>query len=437
MKKARRISALLLLLGFMLTAASGCTLSSVDELYALPQLSEEYVILQQLIDEELASGCEYSAPLSGSYTQVVHTGDLDGDGIYEAIAYLRDAETRAKICIYSKLSGEYELACTIHGNGTAIGSVEYADMDGDGCLELVAYWQGGVANSLNVYSLKDYRGLVLLTTPGTAYRLADMDDDDDYELLVLHTGGAEGSSVDMFDLSRGSMTQSGAKLSVGVVSVDRLRTGLLTDGVRALFAEGSCGENTYMTDIFIADDSGLRNITAQEQSGASTTVREYAVYAADINSDRVLEVPLAVPLAKHSEDSPSYFVFDWYGYDSSGVGTALLSTYHCYSDGWFLVLPDSLRENLTVRRSDSVFGERSVILSHRDPDTGETTDVLTIYTLTGNNRSDRARVGGRFILTELSQTVYAAKLHENAPYSEQEITSGFDLILTEWNSGAL
>jgi hypothetical protein len=95
-----------------------------------------------------------------------------------------------------------------------------------------------------------------------------------------------------------------------------------------------------------------------------------------------------------------------------------------------------LCDGLVVRREDSISGERVVILSTRDED-GTTTDLLTIYTLTGESRRDRAKLDGRFILSEVSTTIYAASLASGAPISQQDITNGFDIITTEWNSGAL
>lgn len=422
----------------MLLLAGGCALSAPDELYAPPQPSEEYVMLQKLIDGEIAAGCEYSAPVSGSYTQIVHTLDLSGDGVAEAVAYFRDSNGRAKICVYEYADGEYSLAHMIYGEGSSIASVEYADMDGDGTLEVIAAWQTEAGDSrLIVYSLSGFSGTVLLSAGGTAFRLADMDGNGLNELLVLRTGEAEGCSVDMYSLTDAGMIQSSAKLSSGVTDVDRLRTGQLSDGVTALFAEGGYGENSIMTDIFIASDSGIKNITADEQSGASTTVREYAVYAADINTDRTLEIPMAIPLEKYSAESPGYYVFDWYAFDSTGARTRCVSTYHCYSDGWYIILPDGLRDNLIVRREDNARGEHAVILSVRDRGSGETDDVVTIFTLTGENRSDRACLPGRFIISEDADTVYAAQLNENAPYTRQDIIDAFDIIFTEWNSGAL
>ena len=70
---------------------------------------EEYRQLQSLIDEELASGSEYAAPIHGSYRQSVQLSDVDGDGADEALAFFRDAAKNPKINIYDSENGEHRL----------------------------------------------------------------------------------------------------------------------------------------------------------------------------------------------------------------------------------------------------------------------------------------------------------------------------------------
>ncbi|MGI5978813.1 MAG: FG-GAP repeat domain-containing protein, partial [Oscillospiraceae bacterium] len=127
------------LAGLMLL--SGCSLTETEELYSLPQPSKEYLQLQKLIDAEIASGCEYAAPTAGSQRQSVQLTDLNGDGTNEAVAFLRNQDLQPIICVYRKTNGEYALEERIAGNGSAVGRVEYADLDGDGNCEIVVSWE--------------------------------------------------------------------------------------------------------------------------------------------------------------------------------------------------------------------------------------------------------------------------------------------------------
>ena len=78
---------------FLLIAAAllplllgGCMLSaSADELYALPQLPEEYQALREHLSEVLDGGADYAAPQAGSNLSPVQMVDLDGDGGDEEI----------------------------------------------------------------------------------------------------------------------------------------------------------------------------------------------------------------------------------------------------------------------------------------------------------------------------------------------------------------
>ena len=76
-------------------------------------------------------------------------------------------------------------------------------------------------------------------------------------------------------------------------------------------------------------------------------------------------------------------------------------------------------------------------------------DVLSIYTLTGDNKEDRSRLPGRFrINTEQTKssrrdTIFAAYLAELPPemsafaISEEDVIKSFRLIQTEWLTGEL
>ena len=116
----------------LLLLLTGCFSQSVDELYAPPRAPDDYLKLDDKINEVLNQGGEYAAPLSGELTQKVQLQDLDGDGNMEAIAFFRVStdERPLKIYIYRQTEEDYEVAAIIEGTGTAINSVSYVDLDG-------------------------------------------------------------------------------------------------------------------------------------------------------------------------------------------------------------------------------------------------------------------------------------------------------------------
>ncbi|NCC66920.1 MAG: VCBS repeat-containing protein [Clostridia bacterium] len=431
-----------------LTLLSGCAgIGSIDELYSLPQPQEEFLQLQELINEEIEAGCEYSAPTAGSQRQSIQLVDIDGNGMEEALAFLRTTEETPKICVYRNVNGVYESACTITGEGTGIGRVEYADLNGDGFMELVVSWiMTSDLKLVKSYSLKDWTSAVMLLQSCTDFLVGDMNSDGRADVAVLNFEDESGNvSVFSADIA-GEVTQSSASVSVSLTTADRFRISTIQNNTPAVFVEGHYGSTEtgvwYLTDVFVMSDGALKNITQDAQTLNSTAKRPYAVYSYDINSDGALEIPSAEKTFAQNGVIAQYYVFDWFGYDAQGVGTKVLSTYHCYNDGWYLVLPEQWREGFTVRRETDPTGERSVTISQLEENTGTVRDMLTVYTLTDENRAEKAELTGRFVLFSNDTAIYAAKF-DNKPSTfitdeqKQEIIDGFHLIFSEWNTGAV
>ena len=76
---------------------TGCFVKTVDELYTLPRHSDEYDRLELAIEKVLTSqNASYAAPVSGVNQQSVQLADLDGDGMDEAIAFLKQETSRSE-----------------------------------------------------------------------------------------------------------------------------------------------------------------------------------------------------------------------------------------------------------------------------------------------------------------------------------------------------
>ncbi|NLV85880.1 MAG: VCBS repeat-containing protein [Clostridiales bacterium] len=438
---------LILALGLVfLCFFAGCSLSDTDELYSLPQPPYEFLQLQGLIDDEIAAGWEYSAPTIGSFRQSVQLTDLNGDGVNEALAFLYSKEMGPKICVYRKGLSGYELAATIAGEGTAIGRVEYADLDGDGMVEILTTWKMSADMRIfKAYSIENWTSSLVFTTSCTDFQVGDLDKDGTPDVAVLRLDQNSGS-VDVFNVSaKGEVVKTEARLSASLSSVDRFRIATIGDGSPAIFVEGRYleGDELYnLTDIIVSDEGKLKNICLDVSTGDSRAKRHYPVYCTDINGDGSLAVPFAEKLYSQPGYLSDNYVFDWFRYDALGNSEACGCTYHNYTDGWYFMLPDEWRDDLTVRRESGISGERSVVLSHFDEETQELTDYLTIYVLSGENRRDRAKIAGRFTMLNSETVIYAAKLHTiddvlPSEEAQKDITDRFHLIYTEWITGAV
>jgi len=66
--------------------------------------------------------------------------------------------------------------------------------------------------------------------------------------------------------------------------------------------------------------------------------------------------------------------------------------------------------------------------------------VLTIYTLTAQNREEQSLADGRFVLMRTDTVTYAASLDAaaaNYQITKESIVSSFRLIHRDWNSGEM
>ena len=422
-RRPRRLAALLMAV-FMAFACAGCTVSSVEELYSLPELSEKYVQLQELISQRINEGGEYAAPTGGSYRQSIQLQDLDGDGTAEALAFLADSSHTPAICIYRQDDkGDYYLYVIIAGEGSAVASVEYADLTGNGSAELIIAWQiSGDIRLLSVYSLGSQEQL--LSVDCSEFLVCDLTGDGVADLLDLRTDYSAESRVEIYSFSgEGTATSSDAALSGGITDVRRLRSGSLSDGTAALFVE-SDRDDGLVTDVFTAPAGTLRNITLTA-AGHSDTLRRGDVFAADINGDRAMEIP-----------ARSGDLLQWYSLDAAGNKTLVMTTFHNYDDGWYLELNGLLSQGVTAERSYTAVGERAVTFTVTGAGAEPPRAVLVIYTLTGENRLDRGSADGRFILRQEEGTVYAAQILTDELTGE-DIGRDFTLIYAEWQSGDL
>ncbi len=426
-------SAAVIAAAFVVLLLSGCYSGGIDQYFSPPQPSEEYLQLQDLINAELASGSEYAAPIRGRFRQSVQFTDLDGDGMDEALVFLRGSNGSLKIHVYLSVNSEYRKVLTLEGEGRSIGSVDYADLDADGRTDLIVAWQlTGSMSLLSVYSLVNWSGELLLSTDSSEFLTGDLNSDGRDELLVLRNVNTGSYMADMYTLRPDRDPQAAsAALSSGIYGIQRVRMAMLSGNTPALLVESLLDNGDLVTDVLSCREGSLVNLTLNRSTGVSETRRSYSlVFAQDIDGDGVTEIPH--PQQLYSQGSELFWSIAWYKYDAFGRAGLDMTTYHSVADGWYFVLPEGWASGLTVRRVDDVPGERAVILSRLSPE-GTIRDLIVFYTITGENRIDRARLEGRFVLLEENSTVFAAQILDES-LDLSMIESRFHRIYSDWSA---
>lgn len=425
---------------------SGCFFKSGEELYSLPKPSKDYLDLQNAIDVVLNSGAEYSAPVSGSSRQAVQLIDLDGDGEDEAVAFFKiSGEKPLKVYIFKKVNDSYENVAVIEGDGTAFDSVEYARLGDSGMLEIIIGWQVSdqVYKALSVYSLQNFEAKLLLATSYSEYLTTDLDGNGVKEVFLLRYNSDELNGVaELYAYEGDDFRQMNqAALSAGMESIRRVRSGYLVGNIPAVFVAGVYEKTGIVTDIFAIKDGMFGNISIPEGSDISLeTVRNYIIYAIDIDEDGILELPKPkqLPSYQAEEGADSYWIIIWYNYTINRQTIKKMITYHNYSDGWYLALPDQWEDQITVSRKNIQSSQRALVFSIYNGEETPPEDIVTIYTLTGDNRFERAALNGRFILESTNDTIYAAEFASSKWEEEigkDELIKRFHIIRSEWSTG--
>ena len=458
----KRVRQLILVLG-MLALLSGCMSQSGEDFYALPQLPEDYLALQQTINKVISDlGAEYAAPSAGSNTQNIQLQDLDGDGRQEsALAFFRVASAEKSLKIYifrqNELTDEYETAWVIEGVGTGIYSIAFENLGGTGEKEIVVSWQiSAKTQSLAAYSLQRGGEVVELMRSGyTKSAVLDLDRDNEKEIVLLQLDTAEDNSrAELYKYDNGLMVHTSAvPLSLGITDIQAAKVGTLTNLMPALFVSSDFGENGgRITDIITLRDDVLTNLTLNEEAGMSlSTIRYYTdfkdVNGTDINNDGILELPLPELLPAVGENTAPMYLLHWNQCTQDGKAASVCTTFHCYDDGWYLILPEEWQGKVTVARretSGSVAGSERAVSFYYLPDKAENPEeqaepeeFLTIYRLTGTNRAYRASLDGRFKLFESSDVIYAAKLRDtewDCGLDRDGLQEKFNRIKVDWSA---
>lgn len=420
----------------------GCAMRTVEDMYALPKRSEEYSHLQTAIDTAMY-GMVYSAPRSGENQQTVQLADLDGDGVEEYIVFAKGAsEKPLQVLIFSQQEdGTVRTMDTIGLTGLYFEQAEYVDFDGEPGEELVLGFQVSdqILSSVAVYTFRSGDAELLLLNGYSKILSCDLDENGLSELMVFRPGEAETErgmvvlySCDGSQIHRSVETE----LSEPPDNIRRIMAGSLQSGEPAVFVASSADENSIVTDIFALKEGQFTNISFSRRADTSVrTMRNFYVYADDIDNDGVLELPALITMKPVSMNrgNDQRYLLRWFSLDLDGWEMDKQFTFHDYVSGWYLQLDSVWASRVTVDRLNNTYTFYVWDESYQDP-----TPLFTVYMFTDGDRDEDAVADGRFALYRAEGVAYAAKLSVYADdfrITVEQLAENFHLIRQDWQTG--
>lgn len=420
---------------------TGCGLhTSFEDFYRLPRLSDEYASLNTCLQALLDEGAEYAAPQSGQHLQSVQMVDLNGDGVNEAVAFLRDADDLKplKTVILTQENNSYQPAAVLEHSGTAFHSISYADLNGDGWQELlIGIGFSADVNALSAYTISDYTPNELMHSAYVYYTTDDLNGDGLQELVLLTAETSRNCTAECYAWADNSLCHaSSAPLSATVSELERLSAGTLSDGSRALFVTSVQDADTACTDILLLQDHQLLNITP----GGMTVHPWLELYPSDLNEDGITELPVPVTLPTLDPEETSRHLICWQSCGADGAFSTLFLSYHNRSGGWYLLVPESWQDCITVQELRT--GDDATTTFYLWSDRQSTLlPFLEILATDSDSVDPLALPEDQLLLASNSTLTYTARLlPANSRWSyglnAETLLSRFHLISVDWTLNA-
>lgn len=427
----KKISIFLLLCAAVLL--SGCFLDPAESLYAIPARSADYYNLQSAIEKEMPAGAVYCAPIAGENQQPVQMADIDGDQQDEAIVYWKsDGDFPLTISVFDKRGDQFILIAKADAAGSAFDHVQYVEIDGYPGSEIVVGCQisDQVTQTLYVYSLENDTLKEMMNANYSQFITTDLDADGLHDVVLLHSADTANGVAECYRWIGGQLTRDReARMSTPVSAVRRMIVGKIWEDSPAVLVASEYGAGMIVTDIFGMHNAAFTNLTLSDDTDtAVSTIRDYYVYSCDIDADGLIELPHLIDLAPIAGDETSkdQTVIRWYNLQPDGRERENWLTYHNYSAGWYLKLPDRLADGLSVKYSTVFETNRGYTFVQRGK------ELFTLTAVSGENAA--STVTGWTVLAAKGDTVYAILSEDNA-LTDAETQELFHFIHVDWKTG--
>lgn len=417
---------------------SGCTSInfSVDGLLAAPKLTSEQSEIHEALINAVGNNLTLKYPKNGANRSAYVIADIDDEPGDEALVFYEytGSETNddgLRVNLLDKdADGRWQSVKEIAGAGTDVDKVIITPMGTDNHTNVLVGYQtlSGEEKALEIYSYRSGDFKRIGTSSYSVLETFDINSDGSNELVTVRRQnntetGLTTSTASLLTLNKGedeegkptdvvTLTQS-IDMCDNVSSYARAVTGRVADGRNALYIDAVDGEGNLHTEMVYYRYSALQNpMQIRSEKLIPECTRPAGYYAADIDGDGIIEIPVTRPLAGYENSQPEdqQLLTSWTQYTDFYELTEKFAGYYAVSDGYTMIFPSRWTDKVTVKK-DSITNE-TVFYKFEGDINAEMTELMRIAVVP-KTQAEEFTFSGYQLITSAGQLDYLVLLPTN------------------------
>lgn len=414
----KRLAALIL----CALALCACNLEfSTDALLSPPRLTAEQAAIYDAL--ELAVGTntfKLKYPRRGENHSACTLADLDRDGVDEAIVFYEltvGGVTSSWMSVLVQQNGVWKSRQEIPGAGSEIDFIDFAPIDNAQRDNIIVGWMlAGQENMTCKAYTYEQSVRESYTDEYSEVLIDDIDANGLYELVLCTRNTSRQGTMTLAKCRTGGriVRTSVVDMPIGMTGYAQLLCGPLTTGLTAIFADITLAGGNATTQI-AAVDSGRSVIEglSDEELGVYESFERVmpTLYCADVNSDGLVDIPVArlLPGYSASGEGDRFYLTEYKSIIGGTLAVVMRAAVN-FSEGYMVRFPDAWADAVTIRRQSDT-GEWRFVLYNGNLNES-TTELLRIKVVSPSDYQDKLETAQYRTLAQKGANSYLAYIPE-------------------------
>ncbi len=351
----KKLLALVIALFICVMFTSCDILDSTKDMVAPPELTGVMSQVADALYKSVGAGCDLKYPAAGDHRSAIVLEDINNDSVFEAFAFYStsdDEMTTMHVNAICQQNGEWTSVSDQTIVAIGVEMVDFSDLDSDGQKEILVGWEvnGNNEKQLSVFNFNQNNLTQQLLQAYTSFMCCDLDSNGVNEIFVHHLNTAEKmNKAIIYSYDDGKMTQTaGCVMDSSIKSAEAPVLSTLSNGQKAIYIDEIKGVGAVTEVLYLSRGELVNPLLDTINSFENVlTLRAASLKIQDINSDGIIEIPVASDLPNAIEDDEKLYYTNWCSFNGEKLSVKLVTVVNTV-DGYYLTVPNSMVGYLAV-----------------------------------------------------------------------------------------